>query len=289
MKEKKDSSKDMLFEMMHKVGGMPLNENIGGNQFGYSYPESDSPKPKYGIFRGNGPEIDWDNIKEEYVPVYKSMFDTLMNFEPSDIARGMKQLHLSNTDKYLDDNYNSFVKSYLADEAGNVIEDISQQPTWTKDYDKYTFNENKLLISFLTYVDKQLSLSENYPMGAEPEYAGDDAPYNQNDDDYEDNEPDPDMYRDDDLDEGFKSTEYRQKYPELNNIAHNIGGRINEEVINLIRNNIDDNTLSLLWNDKDADKFFGFYQIIFDSIMSSMYESYADSFDTRAGAAPDEY
>lgn len=27
MKEKKDNSKDMLFEMMHKVSGMPLNEN----------------------------------------------------------------------------------------------------------------------------------------------------------------------------------------------------------------------------------------------------------------------
>jgi len=25
---KKDSSKQMLFEMMHKVGGMPLNEDI---------------------------------------------------------------------------------------------------------------------------------------------------------------------------------------------------------------------------------------------------------------------
>lgn len=34
MKEKKDSSKDMLFEMMHKVGGMPLKENypLGANE-----------------------------------------------------------------------------------------------------------------------------------------------------------------------------------------------------------------------------------------------------------------
>ena len=60
-------------------------------------------------------------------------------------------------------------------------------------------SDKKMLLEMMHKVGG-MPLNENYPMGAEPEYAGDDAPYNQ-DDNYENNEPDPDEGRDDDLSE----------------------------------------------------------------------------------------
>ena len=60
-------------------------------------------------------------------------------------------------------------------------------------------SSKKILLEMMHKVGG-MPLKENYPMGAEPEYAGDNTIYNQ-DDDYEANKPDPDEGRDDDLNE----------------------------------------------------------------------------------------
>jgi len=117
-----------------------------------------------------------------------------------------------------------------------------------------------------------MPLNENYPMGAEPEHAGDDAPYNQNDDDYEDNEPDPDMYRDDDLDENAN----------LNSIKHNIA----DSVFKTIENQIPEEIYTQI--SSNSETFFKFYDEILDVVKNIVSEKYADSFNTKAGAAPDE-
>jgi len=121
-----------------------------------------------------------------------------------------------------------------------------------------------------------MPLNENYPMGAEPEYAGDDAPYNQNDD--ENNEPDPDMYRDDDMSENNS--------PHNNNV-NVIAGKISSQVTQLIQNQISDELYSQI--SVDANTFFGFYKDVLMAVLVQQYEKYGDQFNTKAGAAPDEY
>ena len=75
----------------------------------------------------------------------------------------------------------------------------------------------------------------------------------------------------------------------LNNEALKIGYAISKDVRDLINNKINDDIDNALWDGKDADKIFGFYKNIFDAIMSRIYEDYGDTFNSRAGAASDEY
>lgn len=118
-----------------------------------------------------------------------------------------------------------------------------------------------------------MPLNENYPMGAEPEYAGDDAPYNQNDDDagYE---PDPDEGRDDDMSEN------------VNQNPNVIGAQLSDPILQLIDNQISEELYMQISTNPDT--FFKFYQDILKGVMNTVYEKYADSFNTNAGAAPDE-
>ena len=75
----------------------------------------------------------------------------------------------------------------------------------------------------------------------------------------------------------------------LDKEASLIGHAISKDVRNLINDKISDDINYALWDEKNADKFFGFYDKILNTVMNSVYESYADSFNTKAGAAPDEY
>ena len=75
----------------------------------------------------------------------------------------------------------------------------------------------------------------------------------------------------------------------LNKEAIMIGHAISEDVIKLINNEISDDINSALWHQKNPDTFFNFYEKILSTIMTRIYESYGDSFNKKAGAAPDEY
>lgn len=74
----------------------------------------------------------------------------------------------------------------------------------------------------------------------------------------------------------------------LNKEASRIGNEISNDVIKLINSEISDDINSTLW-DKKSDTFFNFYEKTLSTIMKRIYEDYADSFDTKVGAAPDEY
>ena len=69
-----------------------------------------------------------------------------------------------------------------------------------------------------------------------------------------------------------------------NNNPTIVGTKIAIPVIKLIRSNAD---LSQFIN--TPEELFGFYEKVFESIMNQVYEKYGDSFNTRAGAAPDEW
>jgi hypothetical protein len=63
-----------------------------------------------------------------------------------------------------------------------------------------------------------------------------------------------------------------------------VGAKIAGPVMKLISSNAD---LSQFVN--TPEELFGFYEKVFESIMNQVYEKYGDSFNTKAGAAPDEY
>lgn len=75
----------------------------------------------------------------------------------------------------------------------------------------------------------------------------------------------------------------------LNKKASLVGHKISKDIINLINSEISDDVNSELWDKKNADTFFKFYGKILDTVMNRIYEEYADSFNTKAGAAQDEY
>ncbi|MDA3779921.1 MAG: hypothetical protein PF487_06840 [Bacteroidales bacterium] len=155
--------------------------------------------------------------------------------------------------------------------------------------------------------DMSNRLDENYPLGANEDP---NAPWNRKDDEDEDNEPDPDEGRDDDdMSENIHNTpqmggitnskgiagynpdtskmdkDYANSVnnSNLNSVKHNIGNSI----FNTIENQIDDEIYSQI--NIDADTFFKFYKETLDVAMNIAYEKYADTFNTKAGAAPDEY
>jgi len=63
-----------------------------------------------------------------------------------------------------------------------------------------------------------------------------------------------------------------------------VGAKISGPVMKLISSNAD---LSQFVN--TPEELFGFYKKVFESIMNQVYEKYGDSFNIKAGAAPDEY
>jgi hypothetical protein len=75
----------------------------------------------------------------------------------------------------------------------------------------------------------------------------------------------------------------------LNIEALMIGYAISDDVIKLIKNKTSDDINSALYSEKNAKTFFKFYEKILSTIMTKVYGSYGDSFNTKAGAAPDEY
>jgi len=92
-------------------------------------------------------------------------------------------------------------------------------------------DSNKKMLLEMMHKVGGMPLNENYPMGAEPEYAGDDAPYNQ-DDEYENNEPDPDEGRDDDMSENddMKPNNYSSEEKSQNIIADEFHKKIRDLV-----------------------------------------------------------
>lgn len=65
-----------------------------------------------------------------------------------------------------------------------------------------------------------------------------------------------------------------------------LSANIKDNIISMIEQSIDDNLYSEI--SRNSDTFFDFYEKVLDSVMSGVYEKYADSFDSNAGAAPDE-
>jgi hypothetical protein len=66
-----------------------------------------------------------------------------------------------------------------------------------------------------------------------------------------------------------------------------IASKIYKTVHNIINNEIDDKLHYEMFG--NADVFFKFYEILFDTLMNKYYENYADTFNKAAGAAPDEF
>ncbi len=75
--------------------------------------------------------------------------------------------------------------------------------------------------------------------------------------------------------------------PNLDQKATIIGSTIGYNIVKLIDSKIDDNLASEITSSPEV--FFDFYEKVLDAVLNKVYEKYGDSFNTKAGAAPDEY
>jgi hypothetical protein len=73
--------------------------------------------------------------------------------------------------------------------------------------------------------------------------------------------------------------------------GHLIGSKLSGKIIKMVdemayANIGEDFKQSIIDN---PDTFFGFYKSVLDGVMNPLYEKMGDSYNTKAGAAPDEY